>query len=443
MLNRKILSELIKWKNTPGHKSLMIKGQRQIGKTYIVTECFSKEYDSFIYIDFIKNPEYIEIFSDSLDVESLILKLSVFIPSARFVPGKTLLLFDEIQECPRALASLKYWTKDGRYDVIGMGSALGLSFVSKESYPVGYVDHMPMYSLDFEEFLMAEGIDQKVISSISDYFSNLEKLPAVLMDRMMQYLAKYMCVGGMPEAVNAYISTRNMSNVHSVQKRLIADYRADIARFSPPEVRIKAQKCYDSVPFQLSKENHKFQYSAVESKGTATKFGTSIDWLCDQMILQKVTSLKRIDYPLEAFSDETNFRLYPTDVGMVVGAYDESLKNAILLDAEKKAAPVPSLLGLSKGGLYEALAADMLYKRGYSKLFFYKNEKNTSEIEFFITRNGLPTPIEIKAGRSKANSLTNILKEHDIINVGYKMSSSNVGKADKLVTMPLFMLMFI
>lgn len=440
MLKRKILKDLKEWKAKPNHKSLIITGQRQVGKTYIIEEMFSKEYESFISLNFLNEKDLKTIFDGNLDIDTLLLNISATNIGAKFIPGKTLILFDEIQECPNALTSLKFWTEDGRFDVIGMGSLLGMKYKENTSFPVGKVDRMDMYSLDFEEFLWALGINENVMDTLKDHAINLEIIPEATDKQMWNYLKQYMVVGGMPEVVEAYQTTRNLSEVHSIQRRLINDYADDIAHYADANMKIKAEQCYKSIPTQLSKDNHKFQYKAVEKNGRAQKFGSSIDWLKNQLLVIEVLGLKRIEYPLESFADETNFRIYPTDIGMLVGMFDESLKKGIIEDKviEK---PSPGLiLGTAKGGLYEALAADMLYKRGYSKLFFYKNEKNTSEIEFVIQKGDQIIPIEIKAGREKANSLGNLLKDNEYLEVGYKMSSNNIGKNGKLVTMPLYML---
>ena len=443
MLKRKILDQLINWKKRENHKSLIIKGQRQIGKTYVVDRMFSKEYQSYIVINFIEEPSMIREFSGDLDVETLKLNISARRPGVRFIEGNTLLLLDEIQECPRAVSSLKFWTEDGRYDVIGMGSSLGMNYMSDVSYPVGKVEYLQMYSLDFEEYLWSEGLDDEIVSRLREYFDNIEKLPKSLMGTMFGYLRRYMVIGGMPEVVNTFVETKDLHEADVIQRRLILDYKSDIARFADANIRIKAQECYESIPYQLTKVNHKFQYSKVEAKASAVKFGSSIQWLNNQLLTVQVTNLKRIEYPLEAFADDGNFRLYPTDIGMLIAMYDESLKKALLEDERIEDSPGGLILGTAKGALYEALTADMLYKRGFEKLYFYKHEKNTSEIEFIIMDKDEILPIEIKAGRKQANSLRNILNENNHLKRGYKMASINIGISDKIISMPMFMLMFL
>lgn len=442
MLKRKIYNQLLDWKSREYHKSLIITGQRQIGKTYVIEEMFEKEYTSFISLNFMSEKNLRAIFDGDLDVDQMIINISLAKPGCEFIPGETLILFDEIQECPNAITSLKFWTEDGRFDVIGMGSSLGINYKDNVSYPVGKVEYLNMYSLDFEEFLWAMGVSENSIDSLKKHFYTLEKINTAVDEKMWEYLRLYMAIGGMPEVVQEYVETKNIEQVHSIQSRLITDYKNDIAHYANPTMKIKAEQCYNSIPYQLSKENHKFQYKEVERNGSAAKFGSSLDWLKNQLLVMEVKGLKTIEYPLESFADETNFRIYPTDIGILVGMFDISLKRALIEDKIIENPSPGLILGTAKGGLYEALAADMLYKRGYSKLFFYKHEKSTSEIEFIIQKDDKIVPIEIKAGRGKANSLVNLLENNNYLDVGYKMSSQNVGKNSKLVTMPLYMLTF-
>lgn len=441
MLKRKIIEQLHIWREKKGHKSLIIIGARQVGKTFAVRE-FGKTYQSFIELNFLQTPELLDIFEGSLDVDSIKIIIQTVIPTAKFIDGNTLLLLDEIQECGRAIQSLKFWTEDGRYDVIATGSALGMSFKQSISYPVGYVEYRDMCALDFEEFMWAKGISSDTIHLLSEYYQKLVKIPTAIHNRILAVLKEYMVIGGMPEVVETYISTSNLLQADTVQRRIRRDYIYDIAHYAPANIRLKAQKCFESIQVQLTKENHKFQYSTVESKATATKFETSIDWLVSAFITRPVYHLKRIEYPLKAFMEENNFRLYMTDIGMLMAGFDYSLKVAILSDSDLESKSSNLLLGLAKGGLYESLVADMLFKKNREDIFFYKDAKSSSEIEFVIEGIDGAVPIEVKAGRSKANSLHNILLDEKI-EKGYKISLQNIGCAGKRVTLPIYMLMFI
>lgn len=443
MLKRKILSDLIEWKNKKNHKSLIITGQRQIGKTYVIEKMFSNEYKSYISFNFVLQEDAKEIFAGNLDIDTLINNIKAYSPSNEIIENDTLILLDEVQECENAIVALKTFTEDGRFDVVAMGSSLGINYSSKKSYPVGKVEYLNMHSLCFEEFLWALNVDEKLIEELKRYYIEKKRIPEVLDSKMWEYLRLYMVIGGMPEIVEEYVNNKDLSMVHAIQNRLLSDYSKDIARFANGSEKIKAQKCYETIALQLSKENHKFQYKEVESKATSTKFFSSVDWLRNQLLVTKVNNLKCIDYPLEYYQDDDNFRLYPTDIGMLIGKYEESIKKSIINDRKIEVPSSSLLLRSAKGGLYEALAADMLYKNGHSKIYFYKHEKSTSEVEFVIQKDDDIVPIEIKAGREKANSLRNILSENKNIRFGYKMSSNNIGENGKLITMPLYLLMFV
>lgn len=440
MLKRKVLDQLNIWKNKANKKSLIITGARQVGKTFAVRE-FAKEYPYFAELNFLENPGYTRLFSDALSVEQLIKNIEVEIPGARFEEGRTLLFLDEIQECGEALQSLKFWALDGRYDVIATGSALGMNFKQNVSFPVGYVEYIDMYALDFEEFLWARGITERSIEDLKESFRLYAPVSGAIHSKMVSLLKEYMVTGGMPEVVTAFCEG-GIREADEVQRRIYRDYLNDIAHYAPADIRIKARDCYRSVPVQLTQENHKFQYSVVEKKATASKFTTSIEWLMSSYIVKKICNIKRFDYPLKAFSDESNFRLYMTDIGLLVSTFDFSLKKAILADEEMENPAVNIVLGLAKGGLYESLVADMLIKGGHKDIYFYKDPKNTSEIEFVLEGEEGILPIEVKAGRKKANSLNKIL-ESDRIKLGWKLSLQNAGVSGKRVTLPIYMLMFL
>lgn len=442
MLQRKIENSLLKWKNSKNHKSLMVFGARQVGKTYSIRSFGNKNYESVVEINFAERPDASKIFDGNLDSDTLLTNISADIGYGKLIPHKTLIFLDEIQDCPNAVTSLKFWNADKRYDVIATGSMLGLNYKFQGSYPVGNVEYIDMHSLDFEEFLWAIRMDSSVISELKKSFEKRTKVNSSIHEKMISYLKKYMILGGMPEVINAYLETGDLSAADSVQKRLYRDYIMDIAHYAPAHDKIKAEKCYRSIPGQLNKDNHKFQYSIVESKGTANKFGNSVDWLKNSFYVTQVFNVKRIEFPLENFVDETNFRLYPTDIGLLIASYDYSLKKAILEDTDLEETGLNIIIGTAKGGLYEALAADMLSKNGHKDIYFYKDVKSTAELEFIIPSENGFLPIEIKAGKKRANSLYNILEKSNIP-FGYKMSTQNVGQDDKKITLPMYMLMFV
>ncbi|MCF0121817.1 MAG: ATP-binding protein [Lachnospiraceae bacterium] len=442
MLKRKCFEKLEKWKNSTSKKALIVSGARQVGKTFLV-EAFAKEqYKSFIELNFIANPELLSIFEGTLTTEAILTGIGLFFPQEKIIDGETLIFLDEIQECPNAVTALKFLSKSSAIDVIASGSALGMSYNRVTSFPVGSVEYVDMTALDFKEFLWAMGISNDIIHNVKEYYDKVEKIPEAIHNQMMRYLKQYMVIGGMPEVVQTFIdNNQDYYSADQVQRRIIRDYIADIARFAKPEIKIKAEACYKSIPDQLNKENHKFQYSVVEKKGSARKFESSVDWLINADMAFAVHNVSYIEYPLRAHTVENSARIYPSDIGLLIGTYDYDLKKLIATDEfEGKATNI--ILKTVKGGLYEALVADILMKNGHKNLFFYRNESGTAELEFLIEDiNGI-IPIEVKAGRSGSKTLNNILKKEDVYK-GIKLASQNIGVLDKKITLPLYMAMFL
>ena len=265
MLRRKIDKLLKEWKQKKNKKALLVRGARQVGKTTSIRN-LGESYDSFIEINFLRNKSFKEIFSGDLDVNTLILNFSVYLPEARFIKGKTLLFLDEIQECPEAITSLKFWVEDGRFDVIASGSMLGIDYNRPVSYPVGSIEYIDMYALSFEEFVWSQEISDTVIGTLRDCLDSVKQVPNAINDRMHELLRLYIAVGGMPEAVTAFLSDNSFASCYEVQSRILNDYKYDIAHYALPDVKIKAESCYFSLRDQLTKPNHKFQYSLLELK---------------------------------------------------------------------------------------------------------------------------------------------------------------------------------
>ena len=440
LLKRKALIDLRKWKAENKHKSLIISGARQVGKTYIVRE-FGKEYRSFIELNFLEQPELCQIFKSNISVDTILMGIRLSKPDAHIIDGDTLIFLDEIQECPEAITALKFMASDIRIDTVASGSALGMAYNRVSSFPVGYVDYLDMHSLDFEEFLWSIGIDEDIIEHIKGHFNMLTTVEDIFHDRFMQYLRQYMVLGGMPEVIDIFQKTNDFHTAYEVQKRIYRDYLADIARFAAPAEKIKAEKCYRSIPSQLMKDNHKFQYSVVEHKGTARKFESSVDWLESAHMTIPVKNVSFVEYPLQMHEIYENMRIYPSDIGLIICTFDFSIVQAILADGNISETNT-LILKTAKGGLYEALIADMLTKNGHKNLHFYRNDAGTAEIEFLIEGRDGVIPVEVKAGRKKAKTLDNLLKKEDIIK-GYKLANQNIGIDGKKVTLPLYMAMWI
>ncbi len=441
MLKRKATNFLNNWKSGK-RKSLIITGARQVGKTFTVRMFAKEKYETFYELNFLENPELKTIFSGSLEADLILQLVRTYYADKPYVEGSTLIFLDEVQECPEAITALKFLSKDSRFDVIASGSALGMAFNQVTSFPVGYVDYLDLTALDFEEFLWAKGIEPDIIDSLSKHYVDRTKVHDALHVKFLSLLNEYLILGGMPEVLQVYVDTFDYVQADAVQRRLHRDYISDIARFADPNSKIKSVSCYKSIPQQLSKENRKFQYGIVEKGGTARKFESSVDWLDSAHFTVTANNVSKIEYPPEHFAKDNNFKLYTTDIGMLIAMYDVRLKAAVLMERDIESQSGNLLLRTAKGGLYEALAADFLYKKGYDKLYFYRNDSGTVEMEFLLPSNDGLIPLEIKAGRNATPSLNRILESYDVP-YGIKFSSQNVGVSGKKITLPIYMMMFI
>ena len=461
MLKRTIDSKLLEWKQNWHNKACIINGARQVGKTYSVRAFGRANYETVYELNFIEEPTLTDIFNDSLNADAIINSIRLTFPSQKFVAGNTLLFLDEIQECPQAVTALKFLSKDQRIDVIATGSALGMAYKTSSSHPVGSTHNITMHSLSFEEFLWSHGIDDDIISTLHKHFESKTPVPLAMHKKMLELLRQYLVVGGMPEVVQTYVDTHDLAKVHTLQKNIYCDYIIDIARFSTPDIKIKAENCYKTIPAQLQKENHKFQYSKVEKKGTSRKFESSIDWLENAHLVSRVCNVSRLEYPLASFEMADNFRLYMNDIGLLIATFDFSMKEALLHDNNIEAPAENNLiLKTAKGSIYEALAADVLTKSGHENLYFFRNKQGNIEIDFLVESESGVVPVEVKAGaKTKTKSLNRVLENSEILE-GYKFGSQNIGVADveplagakrsetnipahKKITMPLYMLMFV
>lgn len=429
MLRRKIYDKLLAWKNSAGKKdAVLLRGVRQCGKTYIVREFGKREYKNFIEINFIERPDMQAVFSGNLDVDSMVQQIKLSMPGCQFIPSETLLFLDEIQDAPNARTSLKFWTQDGRFDCIASGSLLGIDYKNEVSIPVGYEQQLIMRTLDFEEFLWALGVEVNLKELLAPYVDGAKRVPEAMHNSLNKYLQEYMVVGGLPEVVDTYIATKDFYQVHLLQEKILRDYQDDIAKYALNQDKIKAKQCFLSIPRQLSKENHKFQYSVVEKKATARKFTSSLDWLHNAGLIDFAYNVNSPWFPLKAYVKEDQFRVYLCDIGLLVAMYGYQLKIALLSDA---------LEGPAKGGIYESLVADILAKKG-EELYYYKKEDSTLEIEFILERDCKLVPVEVKARKGSTRSLNELLKM-DNIERGYKLTAQNTGVVEKKITLPLYM----
>lgn len=432
MLKRKIYQTLLDWKNTKHNECLLIKGARQVGKSFIIREFGRKNYQSFIELNFYQHPEYISIFDGDLTPDEIYKRISLQLLGVKFIEGETLIFLDEIQHCPNARTAIKFLAQDNRYDVISSGSLLGLHYKEIVSIPVGYEKQIDMYALDFEEFLWAYGYDDIAIKNLKEYFLSKEKIPHAIHDKFQQIVREYLVVGGMPDVVNVFFETQNFQAVHQKQIDILREYEEDIKKYAKTTDRQKIKDCYYSIPRQLAKEYTKFQYSTVSPRSTAKKYENALEWLDDAGMIRCIYNVSTPQLPLRAYEKQNEFKVYATDIGLTTALFGFETQAALVQDILK---------GPAKGGIYENLIFDMLIKRG-AGLHYIKKENSTQEIEFLMEQNCSIIPIEVKSKKGETHSLNEFLKEWNPP-YSYKLTSTNIGEVENKITLPHYMAMFI
>lgn len=432
MLKRKIEAKLIEWKNTPDHKPLIIKGCRQCGKTFSVLEFARKNYKNVVYLNFFENPDYASVFSGSLEIDNIVMLLSALLgKEAVFEAGKTVLILDEIQDCPEARTALKFFRIDGRYDVIGTGSLLGVKGYGKEpkSVPVGSETVIDMYPLDFEEFLWANGIEAAIIDVLRKCLDNETPVPEALHNRMRQLLLQYAVVGGMPDAVQTFVNTKQMDEVLRIQRDIVRSYEDDMVKHAEKKDKSHIKECFQSIPRQLAKENKKFQYSVVKKGSTASKYAGSLQWVEDAGIISRCYNLSITELPLDGNAEEGVFKVYMRDMGLFVSMLEDGTQYDILQG---------NLYGY-KGAVFENLIADIFAKMGRKIYYFHKD--SGLEVDFVIRYKGECTLVEVKAANGNIKSTKTILAHPEKYHVSsaIKLGDYNVGRNGQVLTLPHYM----
>ncbi len=433
MLKRKIYNKLLAWKGKKDNKGcLLLKGARQVGKSFIVDYFAKENYQSYIKINFIETPKLKEIFNGELTSSEILKRISLSLADIKFIKGSTLIFLDEIQECKEARTALKFLANNDDFDVIASGSLLGISYKEVSSIPVGYETHLMMYPLDFEEFLWGVGYDKQAILNLKSFFDNKEIIPQVIHENMLKLIREYIAVGGMPAVVNTYLASKNFSEVHNEQQKILDSYFDDISKYASTTEKPKVKNCYLAIPKELAKENKKFKFSTVEKKATARKYKNSIEWLRGSNLVNLCYNVSTPSFPLNAYEKLDMYKIYLNDIGLLIAMYGFEMKKAIVDD---------TLEGPIKGGIYENLLSCMLIQLGY-KLYYFRNDNGSTEIEFLISKETKIIPIEVKAKKGRTLSLDKILSLNEIP-YGYKFSANNIGIIDKKITMPVYMAMFL
>lgn len=432
MLKRKIEKTLLNWLNTENRNPLILKGCRQCGKTFSVLRFAQQHYKHVVYLNFFENPDYRTIFEGSLKVDDVVLMMSAFVgANVRFIPHETVIVLDEIQECPRARAALKFFKLDGRFDVLATGSLLGISGYRSEDYsvPVGYETIIDMFPLDFEEFLWANGIEDALIALLKQCLEEERPVPEALHQRMRDLLLQYVVVGGMPHIVDQFIKEKNVAFVREEQKLLIRSFEDDMVKYAQGADKSRIRECFESIPKQLARGNKKFQFSLIKKTARSNQYVGSLQWLEDTGLIRRCYNLTLPELPLEGNACHDKFKVYMADTGLFVGMLEDGTERDILQG---------DLFGY-KGAIFENLVADFFIKM--KRPLYYFRKDSGLEIDFIMCYKGEAVLLEVKTKSGNTKSTRTILKHPEKYHVhsAIKLGDYNVGRREQLLTLPLYM----
>ena len=443
MFERKIESELNNWKESLNYKkkAFLLKGLRQVGKTVIIKKFAEENYENVVYINFKVEIEVKKAFDGNLNVDEIIRNISFIKIDSKFVPYKTVLIFDEIQECSGARSSIKSFMEDGRFDVIESGSLLGIKGYNRKyrgGVSVGFEHTVYMKPMDFEEFLWAKGISKNDISYLKECFNKREKISIPVHEAMLRYFREYICVGGMPAVVQAYLKNNSYRSALIEQRDILEGYKDDFGKHlnekeeeEVDEVLLgRINKVYNSIPSQLAKENNKFMYSNVEKKGTSTKYDPAIQWLVDYGLINYCYNLHLLESPLEGNKIDNIFKLYVSDTGLFVSMLEDGASQDIMLGD----------IGQYKGYIYENIIADAFSKM--PKPLYYYSKDSGLEIDFITKYNNEIMLIEVKSKNGNTKSSKTIINNKTMypnVNGIIKLGEYNIGEASNILTIPYYL----
>lgn len=429
-LKRKIDRYLSEWKANPEHKPLIVKGARQVGKTKSIENFASQNYESIIEINFVEDPVYKQIVENGYSAQEIVKNISRLNPNARFIKKKTLIFFDEVQEFPDITTSLKFFSIDGNYDVICSGSLLGIHYKEISSISVGYKTEIEIRSLDFEEFLWALGYDDAIKNDMLSHMKSFTPFSSSVLKIYDDLFLDYCIVGGMPDAVKDFVFNKTFENTREIQRQIVIGYETDIRKYAIGPDKGRITNVFRSIPFQLGKENKKFQISKVRSGARFADYRGYLEWLEDAGIVNISRALQTPNLPLRGNVIEDCCILYYADNGLLLSQLDDEAQ----MDFRQN-----KNLDVYKGGLFESIIGEALVKSGYD-LRYYKKENSTLQEEFFVRYKDFLVPIEVKAGNNNSKSLSTMIKSDNYkeIRFGIKIVRGNIGFASGICTFPHF-----
>ena len=427
---RKIDGFLADWKNNHSRKPLIVKGARQIGKTESILHFANENYENVVYINFVLDKKYTTIVNDGYDVETVVKNITLINPSTRFIPDKTLIVFDEIQEYPDIATSLKAFNLDKRYDVICSGSMLGINYKKIHSNSVGSKTDYEMFSMDFEEFLWAKGYEDTAINSILEHMISLTPFSETEVSVYKSLFLDYCVLGGMPDVIKGYIKTGTFSQSLEIQGQIRLDYEEDVRKYAEGLDQAKIISVYRSIPAQLAKENKKFQFSIIDKKARSREYTGCIEWLIDAGVVTECNCLNYPELPLKGNVDNSKYKLYYPDTGLLISTLDEEAQEDLRVNKN---------LGVYKGALYENFVAEAFVKQGLG-LFYYKKDNSTLEEDFFVRSKNELIPVEVKSNNDSSKSLNALIKNDRYADIkhGIKLGDFNIGYTNNIYTFPYF-----
>lgn len=425
-MKRKILQQLIDWKNSTSRKPLILNGARQVGKTFILREFGREYYKNTVYVNLESNSAAASLFGSNISPKKLIKYLEAE-TGERIVPNDTLVILDEIQSCERAVTSLKYFCEEApEYHIAAAGSLLGVAINRNQtSFPVGKVNILRLYPLDFEEFVTATGHDM-LLDEIRNCYNNKTPMNEALHSMALSIYHDYLIVGGMPEAVKVFIETNSYIDSGLVQSSIIDNYAADMAKYATNSEAVKIRACYNSIPAQLAKDNKKFQYKVVQKGGSSTIFGASLEWLKQAGVVLECQRVDQGTHPLPVYADQTAFKIYMSDVGLLVNKSKMSINTIIIGEAN-----------IFMGAVTENYIAQQLTAQNYTP-YYWTVSNSQAELDFVMQKDGKIYAIEVKKGEHVRSRSLSVFKQKYSPDYAIRFSQKNFGWTDDVISIPLY-----
>ena len=432
MLSRKAQSKIDRW-ISKGKRALLVSGARQVGKTYLIRKCLNDAKQNYLEINLIEHPELVEVLSKSMTVDDLVINLSAAM-NYSFVKNETVIFIDEVQELTDIVSRIKFWVDEGSYRYILSGSLLGVELKSIRSAPVGYLDEITMYPLDFEEFVTASGVTEETIQYLKECFEEVKEVGQTVHEKMMTHFRRYLVVGGMPAAVQEYVDSGNMNEVSVIQNNIIAFYKRDFTKYEKERKRLMLTDIYDQIPSQLLKQNRRFNYADIKKGLRYERVEDSFIWLTAAGVAIPTYNATEPRVALNQNRKSSLLKLYSSDVGLLTCQCGDAIRLKILMEDEK----------INLGGVYENAVAQEMHAHGFP-MYFYNSHKQ-GELDFVIEKDAAVVPIEVKSGKNyyEHSALTKVVNnaEYDV-REAYLFTNYSTTSSGKVKNLPVYMSAFI